>query len=382
LGEEELSEFNKRRNNNGQMAEALLGMVSSRAARTLSSSTTTTGQGGRDPFAGRNMDNERNQAISVGVGRFESIENDTAEVIDAAFTRAASNAAAENQNSKEPQMPTKKRPSNGSYLQNPSVYPTALAHSLWRGVIRPNEDTIIDATCGNGKDALELSSMLFSSANGDEDEGDGDTITPPELICIDIQQQACQNTLQSLQSNLHPDLMKHVSVYHTSHAPLPQPKSKDSVGLICYNLGYLPGSDDKEAFNTQMVTTIYSLADSVLLLRTGGLLSVMTYPGSSLLEATAVRFFCEGLAMFTSREGWTDFVDSIPSDQIIEESNCGMGHQMSDDQGSTFAVKDVVKTSLKRVFEEGEQKQTWRVFDHRPLGRPLSPVLVTATRIK
>ena len=360
------------RDSNGQMVETLLGMVSSRAMRTLS----TSAREEREALAGRTIDKEQNEGNDVHDGGLGTVENDTADIIDAAFTRASSVVG-------EDPSKGRKNPSSsqkGSYLQNPSIYPTALAHSLWRGVIRPYEDTIIDATCGNGKDSLELSSMLFPKE--EVGENDGDQIASPELMCVDIQEQACQNTFQSLQANLHPDIMKHVSVYHTSHAPLPQPKSKSSIGLICYNLGYLPGSDDKEAFNTQMVTTIYSLADSVLLLRKGGLLSVMTYPGSSLLEATAVRYFCEGLAMFTSRDGWREFVDSIPSDQRIERGYDMDGELVEEEQGITFEVKNVVDTVLKRVFEHGEVKQTWRVFDHRPLGRPLSPVLVTATRIK
>lgn len=45
-------------------------------------------------------------------------------------------------------------------------------------------------------------------------------------------------------------------------------------------------------------------------------------------------------------------------------------------------IKDVVKENIKKVWLEGYQNQTWRVFEHKPLGRPLSPVLITATRIK
>ena len=346
-----------------QRTEALLGLVSARASRTLSSTT----QGGRDPYAGRNMDNERNSVLSVNVGG----EAATKDILDATFTRAQSTLIQDAEPNPKNVPSTTRATTNRSYLSNPSVYPTALAHSLWEAVIRPNEDTIIDATCGNGKDALAISSMLFT----DKEIGtNNDFDTQPELICVDIQQQACQNTLQSLQEHLSPETMERVSVYHTSHAPLPQPQSNASVGLICYNLGYLPGSDDKDAFTTQMVTTIYSLADAALMLRKGGLLSVMTYPGSSLLEAMAVQYFCEGLAMFTAREGWKEFGNSIPSDQVLEG--------LEDLERETFSVRDIVWTGLERVYQEGESNQTWRSFDHRPLGRPLSPILVTANRIK
>ena len=55
----------------------------------------------------------------------------------------------------------KKHVDKRTYLSNPNVTPTALAHSLWRETIIPGVDTVIDATCGNGKDSVALSEMLF-----------------------------------------------------------------------------------------------------------------------------------------------------------------------------------------------------------------------------
>ncbi|KAL7544703.1 hypothetical protein ACHAWF_008064 [Thalassiosira exigua] len=54
-------------------------------------------------------------------------------------------------------------------IDNLSVTPTALAHSLWQstGVPYRNRNTVIDATCNNGKDCLTLVRMLFpDSING------------------------------------------------------------------------------------------------------------------------------------------------------------------------------------------------------------------------
>ena len=45
-------------------------------------------------------------------------------------------------------------------------------------------------------------------------------------------------------------------------------------------------------------------------------------------------------------------------------------------------VRHMITKALERVVKEGKKKQTWRCFVHKPLGRPLSPVLVTAMRIK
>lgn len=272
-----------------------------------------------------------------------------------------------------------------SYLNNPAVTPTALGHSLWMEVIEPYQDIVIDATAGNGKDSLILSKMLFppdfkkpTNRNPVHDD------KTPKLISIDIQQLACENTLSLLEEHLDSDILKNnVQVLHQSHAPMPSLR-KESVGLICYNLGYLPGGC-KEA-QTQMTTTIYSLADSALLIRPGGLLSVLSYPGNGWREHCAVSYFMEGLAMFTSREkdGWIGFVDSIPFDNDLEKLHANTfavdNDELSLDNNAT--VREAVKLALDRVKTNGFEMQTWRVFEHRPLGRPLSPILISGMRIK
>jgi len=274
------------------------------------------------------------------------------------------------------------------YLTNPAVTPTALGHALWSQTIQPYRDTIIDATAGNGKDTLVLAEMLFPSDSHSHSQDDIHEINndpKPQLISIDIQQRACENTLQLLEDNLDPDIVeKYINILHSSHAPMPA-LPKESVGLICYNLGYLPGAD-KEAFQTQMMTTVFSLADSALLIRPGGLLSVMSYPGNGWKEHSAVNYFMEGMAMFTTRDkgGWMGFVDGIPSDFELEERHIVLygGTSEVDASKGECTTRDTVRLALERVKMEGFEKQTWRVFDHRSLGRPLSPILFTGMRIK
>ena len=292
-----------------------------------------------------------------------------------------------------------------NYLDNPSVTPTALAHSLWSQVIRPYQDITIDATAGNGKDSLILAQFLFPPKQKDHPQDNHPSLhahaySSPQLICIDIQRKACENTMQLLNQYVSKDIMEHnIRVLHQSHAPMPS-LSPSSVGLICYNLGYLPGMDDKTTCQTQMVTTLFSLTDSTLLLRQGGLLSVMTYPGNGWKEYCAVKYFFEGLALFTSKRcDWRDFVDMIPNDHELQRQHEGMYETQknatrkdNDPQdknmetqpwnGQTDSIRQSVKMGLERIKEQGYEKQTWRVFDHRPLGRPLSPILFTAMRIK
>lgn len=274
-----------------------------------------------------------------------------------------------------------------TYLGNPSVTPTALAHSLWQSTILPYQDTIIDATCGNGKDCLALTKLLFpnnNSASGDEEvknQKQNCDAPQPQLIGIDIQARAIANTQRSLLSTLPSHIYyNHVSLLHQSHEHLMNvPTDTRSVGLVCYNLGYLPGgggrggnvitdqSNSYKECQTQTQTTLNSITDASLLVRVGGLVSIMTYPGSNLEESRAVEHFAEGLAMLSTRDvgGWRGYVDAIPN---------------YDDES---VIREMVSRAMERVVADGSKKnKTWRVFVHKPLGRPLSPVLVTAMRIK
>ena len=222
--------------------------------------------------------------------------------------------------------------------------------------------------CGNGKDCLALAKMLFPDTSDDATiEGS------PQLIGIDIQARAIENTRRSLLSSLPSTIYyNHLALLEQSHEHLLDvPKDKGSVGLVCYNLGYLPGAPsesnpeipaDYKQTQTQTSCTLSSITDAALLLRVGGLLSVMTYPGSNLEESVAVEHLAEGLAMLTTRNegGWEGYVDEIENDRI----------------------RELVRLALVKIIDEGEKKQTWRAFVHEPLGRPLSPVLVTAMRIK
>eukprot|EP00571_Detonula_confervacea_P007838 CAMPEP_0172329438 /NCGR_PEP_ID=MMETSP1058-20130122/60880_1 /TAXON_ID=83371 /ORGANISM="Detonula confervacea, Strain CCMP 353" /LENGTH=405 /DNA_ID=CAMNT_0013046609 /DNA_START=459 /DNA_END=1673 /DNA_ORIENTATION=- len=255
-----------------------------------------------------------------------------------------------------------------TYIGNPSVTPTALAHSLWKSTILPYEDTVIDATCGNGKDCLALARMLFpNSISGDDDDDDDSSGPKPQLIGIDIQSRAVHNTDRSLLSSLPSDIYyNHISLLEQSHEHLMNvPSDASSVGLICYNLGYLPGapppspsqhdqsssdtnvsSNNQEKCQTQTQTTLNSITDASLLLRVGGLLSIMTYPASNAEESIVVEHFVEGLAMLTSRDGggWRGYLEGIPD------------YDTEEDEGR---VRMMVVQALERVVAEGERKQAW-----------------------
>jgi hypothetical protein len=197
-----------------------------------------------------------------------------------------------------------------------------------------------------------------------------------------------RNTERSLSSSSSFDYGAHrdrVSLLVRSHENLldvVRPHGGGDVGLVCYNLGYLPGGDDKKSGGmTQTDTTLRSVTDAAILLRVGGLLSVMTYPASNFEESVAVERFAEGLGMITTRDegGWRGYADGIPDDDDGLVDGGGGGEEEGAREGR---VRTMVTRALERVVDEGAAGQTWRAFVHRPLGRPLSPVLVTATRIK
>ena len=263
-----------------------------------------------------------------------------------------------------------------TYKSQPAVTGTALAHLLWKSTLRPGVDSAIDATCGNGHDSLAIANILFSReidfCEGEvssKSDGDSGTIES-ELLCIDIQDIAVERTTSMLREKIPKDtIFNRINVVQRSHAPLPTNllSSTENIGLIVYNLGWLPGAgpkidDSSEKVATQLHSTLSSMSDAALALRVGGLLSVMTYPGTCENEADAVAAFAEALAMFTTKNpgGWQKGVNEIQSKD----------------------VREVVNVAATKVYENGMKGQAWRVFDHKPLGRPSSPILVTAMRIK
>ena len=245
-----------------------------------------------------------------------------------------------------------------SFYENPCVHFTALAHLQWKYVLRPGVDAAIDATCGNGNDSCHIASILFPDAYS----------SSSELICIDIQEMACQNTRLALEAQLGvPPVEPYVRILHASHARLPTTSSP--LALVCWNLGYLPRNADKST-HTMMESTIASIADAALQLRVGGLLSVIAYPKTNANEALAANALFEALGSLTSNQtDWRDCLASLSPDPMPHDD-------------SVYSVKEAVTSAMHRIIEEGDPNQTWRAMEHKMMGRSLSPMLLTLTRIK
>lgn len=138
-----------------------------------------------------------------------------------------------------------------------------LAHYFWRALLQPG-DTCIDATCGNGRDTLMLANLCVASKTG-------------KVIAVDIQQDAIENTQKLLKSNLPDEMFARIQFYHGTHAEFSKEITNESVRLIIYNLGYLPGGN--KSLTTRVESTLQSITYALDLIMSGGAISVTCYPG-------------------------------------------------------------------------------------------------------
>jgi 16S rRNA G1207 methylase RsmC len=142
------------------------------------------------------------------------------------------------------------------------------AHFYWKNLLKPS-DQVIDATCGNGKDALKLAELVPQG----------------HVYAIDIQEIALQKAKELIPYS-------NISYLLQSHTELPAGEFK----LIVYNLGYLPGGNKN--LTTMTSTTLESLEKAAEVIAIGGALSITCYPGhpEGALEEEAVRGWVQGLS--------------------------------------------------------------------------------------
>ncbi|KAL6771029.1 RRM10 [Auxenochlorella protothecoides x Auxenochlorella symbiontica] len=145
------------------------------------------------------------------------------------------------------------------WLENARL--TDVLGMLGPSILQPG-DTAIDATCGNGHDTLTLSRCVGGGGR---------------VVGFDISAAALQATRRRLEEELAPEAMPELKLVHAGHETMPQHLGHDSAKLICFNLGYLPGSDKTEA--TRAGSSLAALSHAFDILQPGGLLSVMCYTG-------------------------------------------------------------------------------------------------------
>ncbi len=202
--------------------------------------------------------------------------------------------------------------SNSNVTANRKAQPqlTDLAHSIIRSAVRPG-DAVIDATAGNGHDTCLLARL-----------------TGPEgvVIAFDVQADAVQRTRERLKQNgLHG-----VKILQQNHAELKSvlPESLHrQVSAVMFNLGYLPGGDKRVV--TLPDTTTRGIGAALDVLRPGGVVTIVAYPGHA--GGAAETTFVEQLLESLDRNDFsTETIQSTPATATSPRLHVVKRHEQSD----------------------------------------------------
>jgi hypothetical protein len=143
-----------------------------------------------------------------------------------------------------------------------------MVHFFWQHIIREG-DTVVDATCGRGKDSFEMCRRM--AKRGLQTKG--------RFVGFDVQDSALEETRRRLEEG---DIdMNRILLLKRGHEDILQvakeaPEWLTNVRLISFNLGYLPGGD--KSLYTRVDTTIKAVDGASQLIAPGGTLSIVQYP--------------------------------------------------------------------------------------------------------
>ena len=159
--------------------------------------------------------------------------------------------------------------------------PTAIAQQILREILRDG-DLVIDATAGNGHDTLFLADCVGQSGR---------------VLAFDVQAAAIASARDRIEQA---GFAGRVDFFQESHEHIELYAAQNSVAAVMFNLGYLPGDDHQ--LTTETATTLTALEAASRLLKPGGGLSVVCYPGhpSGAVEAGAVETWMASQAA----KGW------------------------------------------------------------------------------
>lgn len=136
--------------------------------------------------------------------------------------------------------------------------PTELVHLLLQRFLSEG-DRVIDATAGNGHDTVFLAKQVGSTGR---------------VLAFDVQAAAIESSRRLVEAE---GLSERVDFFQESHAGLADQAEPGSVAAVMFNLGYLPGSN--QSVITTAAETLIALEASRRVLRPGGWLCVVCYPG-------------------------------------------------------------------------------------------------------
>ncbi len=183
--------------------------------------------------------------------------------------------------------------------------PTELAHTLLRDAIRCG-DTVVDATCGNGHDTIFLAQCVGKAGR---------------VFAYDIQAQAIAAAKTAAADAACADA---ITFLLKSHATMADDLAPESASVVMFNLGYLPGEDHE--LTTETLETLKALEAARIVLKPGGLLSVVCYPGhpQGHDEATKVESWMTSLTSFRWRIAkYAMLGTQKPAPFLLIAANCG-----------------------------------------------------------
>ncbi len=143
----------------------------------------------------------------------------------------------------------------------PSQSLVTLAHQSLIQHLRPG-DIAIDATLGNGHDALFLAQIIGEHG---------------QLYGFDIQPAAIEKTTERLKHHSVTAAFKGFQQCHSTMTECIPLEQHGQIAAIMFNLGYLPRGD--KHIITQTETTLSALKQAITLLAKNGILSILSYPG-------------------------------------------------------------------------------------------------------
>ncbi|MFF3921404.1 class I SAM-dependent methyltransferase [Paenibacillus lactis] len=165
----------------------------------------------------------------------------------------------------------------------------SFAHKLVSERLRAGE-AALDATAGTGADTLFLARCVGSKG---------------KVYAFDIQEEALELTRSRLAKEPQASIGE-VSLHLESHARMnscvPE-QLHGRIGAVMFNLGYLPADTADKQIMTVPESTIAALESSLQLLRPGGIITIVLYPGhrGGDTEAAAVEAWAASLPWSTAQ---------------------------------------------------------------------------------
>lgn len=135
---------------------------------------------------------------------------------------------------------------------------TAWCHSIIRSQA-VSGGLYVDATMGNGNDTLFLCRMAQGSGH---------------VWAFDIQETALKNTESLLSAH---GCAESATLIRCGHEHMSDYLSPESIDVICFNFGYLPGGD--HALATRPDTSLAAIRQGLDILKPGGMMSLCIYSG-------------------------------------------------------------------------------------------------------